>query len=69
MLTLMVWIGLACGGSLSTAPDGPHGEVPAAGIVAPAFAAVSHTGAPRSRADLLGHPTVVWFFPAAGTPG
>ena len=30
---------------------------------------VSHTGETRSLEDLKGHPTVVWFFPMAGTPG
>lgn len=38
-------------------------------LVVPDFAALSHDGTPRSRDDLLGHPTVVWFFPVAGTPG
>ena len=35
----------------------------------PEFKALSHDGTPRSKADLLGHPTVLWFFPVAGTPG
>ncbi|MFK7930694.1 MAG: hypothetical protein AB8H79_21090 [Myxococcota bacterium] len=30
---------------------------------------VNLDGTPRSRDDLMGHPTVVWFFPFAGTPG
>jgi len=46
-----------------------HGTAPAAPVPLPEFAAYAHDGSPRSRADLLGHPTVVWFFPAAGTPG
>ncbi len=67
---------------LACRPDGPvetpvaaaaesalHGVAPAAPVPLPEFAAVSHDGSPRSRADLVGHPTVVWFFPAAGTPG
>lgn len=35
----------------------------------PAFEAQSHDGAPRGRDDLLGAPAVLWFYPAASTPG
>lgn len=35
----------------------------------PAFAATAQDGAPRDVADLMGHPTVLWFFPAANTGG
>lgn len=35
----------------------------------PPFKALSHDGTPRSKKDLMGHPTVIWFFPVAGTPG
>lgn len=35
----------------------------------PSFKALSHDGTPRSKKDLMGHPTVLWFFPVAGTPG
>ena len=35
----------------------------------PPFKALSHDGAARSKEDLKGHPTVVWFFPVSGTPG
>ncbi|MCB9745209.1 MAG: hypothetical protein H6740_21690 [Alphaproteobacteria bacterium] len=45
------------------------GEVPEAPFPAPEFTATNHLGAPRSRDDLIGHPTVMWFFPAAGTFG
>lgn len=70
----LVWIGAlaACSGARAPEPVAPgslRGEQLAPPIVVPEFAAVSHDGAPRSRADLLGHPTVMWFFPAAGTPG
>lgn len=50
-------------------PGSTYGTVSAAPAAIPDFQAVSHLGEPRSKADLLGHPTVVWFFPAAGTPG
>ena len=35
----------------------------------PSFKALSHDGTTRSEKDLVGHPTVLWFFPVAGTPG
>ena len=38
-------------------------------MAVPDFTVVNHDGTPRSRDDLLWHPTVLWFFPAAGTPG
>lgn len=37
---------------------------------APTFSEVVNSdGSPRTQADLLGHPTVVWFYPDAGTYG
>jgi cytochrome oxidase Cu insertion factor (SCO1/SenC/PrrC family) len=75
MLHLLVFL-LACHNGAPVESASPPGEAPAlmgarpaAPIAAPEFAAVSHDGSPRSKADLVGHPTVVWFFPAAGTPG
>lgn len=50
-------------------PDGLHGDIPAENIPAPEFSATSDAGLGRSRADLMGHRTVLWFFPAAGTFG
>ena len=35
----------------------------------PDFEARAHDGAPRGLEHLLGHPTVLFFYPAAGTPG
>ena len=58
-----------------TSPDLPDtdtglsGTYPDAPKEAPTFTATSSDGAARSREDLLGHPTVMWFFPAAGTYG
>jgi len=46
-----------------------NGTLPPIEIAAPDFAAVNRDGSARSKADLLGHPTVLWFFPFAGTPG
>jgi peroxiredoxin len=38
-------------------------------IPAPDFMALNHDGTERSKADFLGKPTVIWFYPAANTPG
>ena len=46
-----------------------HGTRPDAPVPPPTFSAVTQDGEPRSREHLLGHPTVLWFFPFAGTPG
>ena len=35
----------------------------------PAFGATAQDGTPRDVADLMGHATVLWFFPAANTGG
>ena len=50
-------------------PSGLSGTEPSADIPVPEFTATSHDGSSRTSADLLGHPTVMWFFPAAATPG
>jgi len=46
-----------------------NGTEPGVVIAAPTFDALNRDDTPRSRDDLLGHPTVMWFFPLAGTPG
>lgn len=50
-------------------PGDLHGTPPEEAVPAPEFAARDEHGAARSRDDLLGHPTVLWFYPAAGTYG
>ena len=40
-----------------------------AGVVAPDFAVTAHTGETVRLADLRGKPVVLWFYPAADTPG
>lgn len=50
-------------------PEGLHGVAPDAPVALPTFAARNQHGEARSEADLLGHPTVLWFYPAAGTFG
>lgn len=46
-----------------------YGKCEKTKMTLPEFQALSHDGTPRSKADLLGHPTVLWFFPVADTPG
>ena len=50
-------------------PDGTNGAVPTEALEAPEFAATNRDGGARDREDLLGHPTIMWFYPAAGTYG
>jgi hypothetical protein len=50
-------------------PDGLHGTPPDSPLAAPEFTATAMDGTPRSQPDLVGHPTVLWFYPAAGTGG
>ena len=62
--------GVADGGSVG---DGGgqaelHGTTPAKALPAPAFAALNRDGSARSREDLLGHPTVIWFYPRLPRP-
>lgn len=52
-----------------TVPDGLNGAPPDAAVALPTFAARNQLGEARSESDLLGHPTVLWFYPAAGTYG
>jgi hypothetical protein len=56
----------------TTVPPGAelNGTAPASPLGPPSFAAVSNRdGQPRVPADLVGHPTVMWFYPAANTGG
>lgn len=50
-------------------PDELNGSVPDEPLAAPEFVATNRDGGARSREDLLGHPTVMWFYPAAATAG
>ena len=49
--------------------DGLVGTRPTTVVSAPEFTVQNQAGQTRTRADLLGQPTAVWFFPMAGTPG
>ncbi len=46
-----------------------HGTVPGEALPAPEFTARNRDGSDRHQADLLGHPTVMWYYPIAGTSG
>ncbi len=47
-----------------------HGTRPSAPVpVLSAFGATNHGGSKRTASDLVGQPTVMWFFPAAKTGG
>ena len=46
-----------------------HGSVPENNLALPDFSASNYDGAARTREDLMGHPTVIWFYPAAATAG
>jgi hypothetical protein len=54
-------------------PDAPpamlHGTPPLSPKPVPTFSVVNRDGTMRTQADLIGHPTVIWFYPAAGTAG
>ena len=46
------------------------GRIPENPLPVPEFSAVvNYDGSERTKADLIGHPTVVWFYPLAGTYG
>lgn len=64
----LVALGLASAPTPASA-EGLHGSRPTQPIAVPEFQATNSDGQPRTRQDLLGHPTVLWFFPMAGTPG
>lgn len=49
--------------------DALNGDVPAVAVAIPEFSARNMDGAARAREDVLGHPTVMWFYPAANTSG
>ena len=50
-------------------PDQTFGQTPSASLPAPTFSATNYDGGTRGIDDLTDGPTVVWFFPSAGTYG
>lgn len=55
--------------NVDTATEGLHGEWPQNALPVPDFDAKNLDNSPRSKPDLVGHPTVVWFYPLAGSSG
>ncbi len=50
-------------------PSQLYGTVPESPVALPEFQALNEHSELRDRSALLGHPTVMWFFPLSGTPG
>ena len=50
-------------------PPGLNGTVVEPRLPAPEFVATNYDGSTRMRSDLQYRPTVMWFYPVAGTPG
>ena len=46
-----------------------HGKRPSSPKPIVDFAALNYDNSARTKSDLLGKPTVLWFFPFANTPG
>lgn len=85
MRTLLITLAVGCSGGgesppiplqtalpLTTIPEtlDLHGNRPAQNLAAPSFSSVKNRdGSPRTREDLVGQPTVLWFYPAANTGG
>ena len=61
--------GSAVGSDPVDVPSGTNGTIPGVTLEAPEFSATNRDGGARDREDLLGHPTIMWFYPAAGTYG
>ena len=58
-------------GAVDTAepPVTLNGSTPQVPLAAPTFTALNADGQSRSFEDIAGAPTVMWFFPFAGSPG
>ena len=50
-------------------PDGLNGDLVDPRLPVPDFVATNRDGTARGPVDLTGGPTVMWFYPAAGTYG
>ena len=65
-------VSLDSGVNTSTEPDDNQeyfGTIPTSQLVAPDFSAQNYDEGLRDKNNLIGQPTVLWFFPAAGTYG
>ena len=45
------------------------GKAPQSPVGLPTFEVLNLDASPRTQADLLGHRSVIWFYPFANTPG
>ena len=50
-------------------PSATNGTAPSTEIGPPTFTATNSDYAARTQQDLIGQPTVIWFFPFSATPG
>ena len=68
---MIAWVLFACSTRVPAVAGAAslHGERPTTPISTPEFQALDQHGQPRTKAALLGHPTVMWFDPAAATAG
>jgi hypothetical protein len=46
-----------------------HGNIVSDTILPPDFVAYNHDNTARNKDNFMGHPTVIWFYPFANTPG
>lgn len=46
-----------------------YGTLPASNLEPTEFVALNRDGSERTAADLIGQPTVMWFYPLANSPG
>lgn len=49
--------------------DQLNGQIASGEYPPPSFVALNYDGTERTEANLVGHPTVLWFYPLAKTPG
>jgi hypothetical protein len=49
--------------------DQLNGQIASGDYPPPSFVAQNYDLTERTEADLIGHPTVLWFYPLAKTPG
>lgn len=57
------------GGTIDTSSMDLNGTPPGEALALTEFTATNMDGSPRSGVDLVGHPTIMWFYPAAATGG
>jgi hypothetical protein len=56
-------------GTVTTPPGDYNGTIPSVALDAPEFLATNYDDTDRTQDDLMGQPTVMWFFPFSGTAG